>query len=260
MQQEPEREPDLNETVSTLQKHVTQLTDLLDNVNSLRNQAHSLLVPSTFTRTETEQGFEQINSLRTTITNSGTQDPLKKAHNSFSKSPKNVKTSESRSLNLKRTYVSCFLLSFLPCFTRSRIWDRRPLTPEPESPRPATAAPDLIFPPLSRPALTVSELPSYIREHNKAKFPTKIYIWTHARPDTSQPNKSPLLQDRITLRISIPDVLYAYIKFEVEGADDEDIRMIGNVTKGKLMVETATVFGPRERVRRCACFWYRDRY
>ncbi|GJJ06236.1 hypothetical protein Clacol_000426 [Clathrus columnatus] len=225
MQQQQEAEK-TDEDATTLENYVTHLTSLLDRVNALRNQPSSLLMPSTFIRTEAEQGFEQINNAKTEIKQLTIQTPLKLAYDAFPTSLEDITISGARMLNRKRA---------------------RPPSPTPESPRLAVATPDLIFPQISRPPLTVSELPSYIREHNKANFPSKIYIWTHARPDPNQPNKLPLLQDRITLRISILDVLYAYVRFEVEGADDEDIRMIGDVTKGKLMVETATVFGPRER-------------
>lgn len=101
----PQEEPDSNETLKTLQNYVTHLTDLVDQVNSLRNQAHSLLAPSAFARTEAEQGFEQINSLRTIISEPVTQDSFKKAYDSFSKNPENVGISEARRLRLKRTCV-----------------------------------------------------------------------------------------------------------------------------------------------------------
>ncbi|KAF8527763.1 hypothetical protein JB92DRAFT_835626 [Gautieria morchelliformis] len=154
-------DPQTNETISALQNHVAHLTSLLERIHTLRKIPGLLLAPSTLTGSQLEHGFEQINDLKDVMGGPVTQDCLKLAEDSFSKSSDNIGL-EGRRQSRKR---------------------RRPPSPIPDSPRPPPALPKHIFPPSSRSShLSATELPSYFRENNKAGTTLKLHLWTPTRP------------------------------------------------------------------------------
>lgn len=237
----------INETITSLQNHIVHLTNLVERVNTVRKIPGLLLAPSTLTGSQLEQGFEQINELKDAIGRPVTQDCLKLAHESFSKNSENVGLEGRRQIR-KRRYVIALFIIHAPVHT----WHRRPPSPIPDSPRPPPALPKHIFPPSSRSSsLSASELASYLREYNKIDETLKLHIWTPIRPKP-QENVSHMdlsSQSReIILRISIRDVLYAYARLDV--IDCSPIPRESNRTEdtSRLVVESVTVFGPRERV------------
>jgi hypothetical protein len=130
---------------------------------------------------------------------------------------------------------------------------RRPPSPVAESPRPFTTRPDRIFPPSSRTTpLTLSELPSYIRGHNATESPVKLHIWT---PTKTTEGITPFFRTKeVIVRITIREVLYAYVGLGIEDTvplAGLSASASGESPQGKLLVESTTVFGPRERVSVC---------
>lgn len=98
-------EPQTSETITSLQNNIAHLTGLVERVNTLRKIPGFLLAPSTLTGSQLEQGFEQINDLKSVIGGTTTQDCLKLAHESFSKSSDNVGL-EGRRQSRKRRSAS----------------------------------------------------------------------------------------------------------------------------------------------------------
>ena len=97
-------DPQTNEKITSLQNHVAHLTNLVERVNTVKKIPGLLLAPSTLTGSQLEQGFEQIKELKDVIGSPVTQDCLKLAHESFSKSSDNVGL-EGRRKSRKRRYV-----------------------------------------------------------------------------------------------------------------------------------------------------------
>ncbi|KAF8588631.1 hypothetical protein K439DRAFT_1405827 [Ramaria rubella] len=222
-----------NELIVLLQNHVTHLTSLAERVNTLRKIPGLLLAPSTLTGSQLEQGFKQINELKDVIGGTHTQDCLKLAHESFSKSSDDVGL-EGRQQSRKR---------------------RRPPSPTPDSPRPPPALPKHIFPPSScSSSLTASQLLSYIRGHNATGTEVKLHIWTPTRPrppENASVLAAPSNCGDYIVRVSIKDVLYAYLRLGVEDTTSlhraEQDKPDVEYPEGRLIVENVSVFGPRER-------------
>ena len=99
-------EPQTSETVTSLQNHIAHLTGLVERVNTLRKIPGLLLAPSTLTGSQLEQGFEQINDLKAVIGGTTTQDCLKLAHESFSKSSEHVGLEGRRQSRKRRSAAS----------------------------------------------------------------------------------------------------------------------------------------------------------
>lgn len=240
-----------NETINSLQNHVAHLTSLLERINTLRKIPGILLAPSTLTGSQLEQGFEQINDVKNAIAEPVTQDCLKLAHESFFKSSDNVGL-EGRRQSRKRRLGLHFCLHVPPVHR----YYRRPPSPVPDSPRPPPALPKHIFPPSSRYSrLSTSELPSYLRGHNRTDGILKLHIWTPTRPKPREMGSIADLSSQsreIVIRMTIKDVLYAYVKLDVMDRPHSPHMIESDRTEdiNRLVVESVTAFGPRERV------WY----
>ena len=108
-------------------------------------------------------------------------------------------------------------------------------TPSPDSPRyyeSSLTKVSVPFPTLvgdSAP-LTLAGLPDYIRNFNKTSAPSKLNIWVSTRAEMGK------LQNPITVRLVLPDILVAYCVLSAPTGS------------GGLSVETVTVSGPREQV------------
>lgn len=143
------------------------------------------------------------------------------------------------------------LLAFLFHPPSSFLSGRRPPSPIPDSPRPPPALPKYIFPPSSRSSsLSASELPSYLRQHNKTNDTLKLHIWTPTRPNPRENASHIALSSQsreIILRISIRDVLYGYARLGVMDHSPNELNGNGD-SSSRLVVESVTVFGPREQV------------
>ncbi|KIJ49708.1 hypothetical protein M422DRAFT_28070 [Sphaerobolus stellatus SS14] len=218
-------EPSNNDTnITTLQNHANHLNGLVERINSLRKIPGLLLAPSALTGSQLEQGFEQIKDLKGVIEADTTQSTLKLAQESFSESSDGVGV-ESTTQSRKR---------------------KRPPTPTPESSRPPPSAPDYIFPPSSRQTrLTVGDLPSFIRSHNASGSLIKLHIWSPTRHEPQNKPDAPswlLNSKEVIIRASIPDVMYVYMRFEVE-----DTGSPGSASQKTLLIENISAFGPGER-------------
>lgn len=84
----------------------------------------------------------------------------------------------------------------------------------------------------------------------------KLHIWTPTRPKfgADAPENSRQPSKDVIVRICIEDVLYAYVRLEVADIVDchlhaEDVPMDEDIREGRLVVQSVTAFGPRERVR-----------
>lgn len=78
--------------------------------------------------------------------------------------------------------------------------------------------------------LKLAGLPEYIRNFNKTSAPSKLNIWVPTRAEMDK------LQDPVTVRLILPDILVAYCVLSVP------------TNRNGLSVETVTVSGPREQV------------
>jgi len=109
-------------------------------------------------------------------------------------------------------------------------------TPSPDSPRyyeSSLTKVSVPFPTLvgdSAP-LTLAGLPDYIRNFNKTSAPSKLNIWVSTRAEMGK------LQDPVTVRLVLPDILVAYCVLSAPTG------MSG------LSPETVTVSGPREQTK-----------
>ncbi|OBZ66598.1 hypothetical protein A0H81_13483 [Grifola frondosa] len=115
---------------------------------------------------------------------------------------------------------------------RESLKRRRP--PSPESPRPYRAFESRdasLFPPTEDGLVPVrlDGLGAYLTEYNKS-HPMKLRIWSPARHQK--------LACPVVARFTIPDVVTVYLTLD-HSSDDP-----------ALVVESATAFGPREKVRR----------
>ena len=78
--------------------------------------------------------------------------------------------------------------------------------------------------------MTLAGLPDYVRNFNKTSAPSKLNIWVSTRAEMGK------LQDPVTVRLILPDILVAYCVLSAPtGASG-------------LSAETVTVSGPREQV------------
>lgn len=146
-------------------------------------------------------------------------------------------------------------------------------SPTPESPRPYPAfhpKPTSVFPdlpPHSKP-LSLSALPSYIREFNAsaASGTARLHVWYSS--DRLRPASASELKTPLVLRFLIPDVVKAYLTVGIaseideageSGKDEKRMRMaVNGRTKaigdgrgegeGMIVVENITTFGSREQV------------
>ncbi|EJD52702.1 hypothetical protein AURDEDRAFT_149333 [Auricularia subglabra TFB-10046 SS5] len=76
--------------------------------------------------------------------------------------------------------------------------------------------------------VTQTSLPSFIRDHNKARPDLKLHIWS---ADRGQQKRRP--STVVVIRVTVPGVLVAYVTFEDIGPE--------------LVAEAVAVFGPKER-------------
>ncbi|EIM82853.1 uncharacterized protein STEHIDRAFT_171021 [Stereum hirsutum FP-91666 SS1] len=149
---------------------------------------------------------------------------------------------------------------------------KRRRSPTPESPRPYPAfhpKPTSVFPdlpPHSKP-LSLSALPSYIREFNAsaASGTARLHVWYSS--DRLRPASASELKTPLVLRFLIPDVVKAYLTVGIaseideageSGKDEKRMRMaVNGRTKaigdgrgdgeGMIVVENITTFGSREQ-------------
>ncbi|KAF8520327.1 hypothetical protein BU17DRAFT_46771 [Hysterangium stoloniferum] len=214
-----------DDKIASLQSHLSHLNGLITRINTIRKIPGLLLTPSTFTGSQLEQGFEQIVDLRKVVEEPTTQESLKLSHESFQRKNDDDIGIKGRILSRKR---------------------RRPPSPVAGSPRPFTTLPDRIFPPSSQVTpLMLSELPSYIRSHNATESPVKLHIWTPTR-NTEGITSFSRSKD-VIVRVTIKEILYAYVRMGVE----DPVRVLSEASnelrQGRLLMESITVFGPRER-------------
>jgi hypothetical protein len=121
----------------------------------------------------------------------------------------------------------------------SEAWDRRSLSPgSPQPYQPSRDGPPDLFPPLrdGDTALSADRLAAFIREFNTTiRFPAaKLALWSPVRPTRSRPQAR--LPDSPILRLTIADVLVAYVTLD----HDPDAPA--------LAVESVNCFSPREKV------------
>jgi hypothetical protein len=115
-------------------------------------------------------------------------------------------------------------------------------SPTPESPKPyvppkaRTIFPVLLSPPLP---VTATNLPQLIKEFN-AKHNRTLSL----RVCLSSPNEPRNISPPVLLRLSIPDVLKAYIIIDAPLGEEED----RPIRERHLLVENITFFGSREKV------------
>ena len=108
-------------------------------------------------------------------------------------------------------------------------------TPSPDSPRyyeSSLTKVSVPFPTLVGDSipLTLAGLPDYVRNFNKTSPPSKLNIWVSTRAEMGK------LQNPVTVRLILPDILVAYCVLSVP------------TSRCGLSVETVTVSGPREQV------------
>ena len=78
--------------------------------------------------------------------------------------------------------------------------------------------------------LALAGLPDYVRNFNKTSTPSRLNIWVSTRAEMGK------LQDPVTVRLILPDILVAYCVLSTP------------TSRNGLSVETVTVSGPREQV------------
>ena len=173
--------------------------------------------------------FENLRQLGNNLTSEVVQEALKAARESEEKD-KSELTLKYRTDTNKAKYVT----------NSSRDQTVRPATfrlrtPSPDSPRyyeSSLTKVSVPFPTLVGDSipLTLAGLPEYVRNFNKTSAPSKLNIWVSTRAEMGK------LQDPVTVRLVLPDILVAYCVLSVP------------TSKNGLSVETVTVSGPREQV------------
>ncbi|KAH9928986.1 hypothetical protein B0H21DRAFT_762171 [Amylocystis lapponica] len=200
-----------------LRDRIQALTDLNTRVQALRQIPANILRAPTSTNilavsptTQIRHDFQELREVADALRSERVQHALVAARDSEQRDKSNL-SSTGRRVNRKR---------------------RRP--PSPDSPQPyrpfqqksASLFPDIADGP---PPLGLDGLPVFLREHNTTHAHSKLGIWSPARSRT--------LACPVVLRFAIRDVVVVFLTLgqSAEGAP--------------LIVENATAFGPREKVK-----------
>ncbi|TFK44593.1 hypothetical protein BDQ12DRAFT_26839 [Crucibulum laeve] len=201
--------------LSALKNRIETLTSLYDRIQTLRQVPTLLLRPpaqsTAFTlppELDIRAGFQQLKEATDIIQSDATQEALRQARDSLKADDTGLNTNPRRE-NRKR---------------------KRP--PTPESTQPYVNVPQKgsrSFPLLdaSMEPLKSSQLVDYVRAFNR-NHTSRLHIWKR----TSGGNAAQLPR---VIRMMIPDVLIAYITVAYNG------------DAFTIMVETVTLFGPREK-------------
>ncbi|KAF7782468.1 hypothetical protein Agabi119p4_1844 [Agaricus bisporus var. burnettii] len=197
----------MQSSLQTLQTQIQDLTELYDNLQSVRTLPQSLLTPAPAAGPLRPE-FVRLKELAASIRSPNVQQALQHAQDSLN--------SDATGINSN--------------FRRESRKRRRP--PSPASPQPYVAKPaqePSVFPPADANAapLTAHDLLGYIREHNRERG-AKLQIWlkTAAEAKSDRPQ---------LLRFMIPDVVIVYISVSYER------------TSGAVVIENMAAFGPREK-------------
>lgn len=241
-------EPPSNEDLQALEGKITLLTELTMRVESLR-QTPTYLRPTaagtapvaipTSVQSPTQtalirQSFQHIKEFSDKMQSEPVQDVLKSVKESQTKD-KNTLNFRHRRKNLKREYVAVNLF-VLHQDNEPTCIARRP--PSPESPQPYRSFQPKTspFPPddVASAPLQMENLVDFIQSYNRSN-PFRLHIWT-ATPRLSGQK----LPDQVIVRFTIRDVVTIFLTVGSAPPDSA------------IVVEGATAFGPREKVRRRA--------
>lgn len=225
-----------------LEVQIQSLLDLQNRLQFIRQSPQSLLKAPfphelPLSNLSPAKEFHVLKEFEETLCSDPVQEALRIASES-EKADKSDLNPNGRRENRKRRLVIVSSYADLKNNNNNSV-SRRP--PSPESPQPYIAPESKsaslfpVIPENDMLPLKIHDLEAYIRDFN-ASSPSRLHLWKSTRSSGSR-----RLDNPVVLRLTIRDVLVAYITFGYT---------LDNPT---LIVESVTCFGPRERVRFNVC-------